>query len=158
MPITFCGPGDLLKSKAQVIVIPVNTVGVMGSGFALWYKKTFPAGFEQYRQACRNKELRIGTLRLQRLTKTRYALLFPTKASWTQPSELSYIEAGLKRFCELYESKGVTSIAFPAIGCGLGGIEFSLVKELLYQYLDPLPINVEVYSWRQVSQGGSVGE
>ena len=31
--------GDILDSKAQVIVNPVNTVGVMGKGLALVFKQ-----------------------------------------------------------------------------------------------------------------------
>ena len=34
--------GDIFKSPAQVIVNTVNTVGVMGKGIALEFKKLYP--------------------------------------------------------------------------------------------------------------------
>lgn len=149
MPIVFCGPGDLLKSKATTIVIPVNTEGVMGAGFAYWFKLTFFSKFLQYRDHCLAGRFKVGTLLLQKLTPNRSALLFPTKIKWRDDSKLEYIEAGLKKFVEQYAEHGITRIAFPALGCGKGKLEFETLKPLLYQYLDPLPIHIEVYSCRQ---------
>lgn len=149
MPIVFCGPGDLLKTRMSVIVIPVNTEGVMGAGFAFWYKQLFYSKFLQYRDQCKAGRFKVGTLLLQRLTESRSALLFPTKTVWRQPSMLSYIETGLKKFVEHYEEKGIQSIAFPALGCGKGQLTFEDIKPLLYKYLDPLPIEIEVYSCRR---------
>ena len=37
--------GNLLESKAEALVNTVNTVGVMGKGVALQFKKLFPANF-----------------------------------------------------------------------------------------------------------------
>lgn len=46
--------GDIFTSPAQVIV---NTVGVMGKGIALEYKKRYPRMFELYKTACEKKRL-----------------------------------------------------------------------------------------------------
>ena len=40
--------GDIFSSPAQTIVNTVNTVGVMGKGIALEYRKRYPAMFENY--------------------------------------------------------------------------------------------------------------
>lgn len=149
MPIVYCGPGDLLKASVKTIVIPVNTVGVMGSGFALWYKQQYPAQYERYRVACRNGTLKIGRLLEQTLPQGRSALLFPTKQDWRNDSELSFIEAGLERFSLMAELRHCESIAFPALGCGKGKLSFKDVEPLLKHYLDPLPFHIEVYSCRQ---------
>lgn len=37
--------GDIFSSPAQVIVNPVNTVGVMGKGLALAFKQRYPEMF-----------------------------------------------------------------------------------------------------------------
>ena len=149
MPITYCGPGDILTTKATTIVIPVNTMGVMGSGFALWYKLKYPEQFARYKKACVQGTLRIGRLLEQTLPSGGSALLFPTKDRFYNDSTLEYIESGLLRFTELYEIRNCRSIAFPALGCGRGGLEFIQVKPLLYRYLDPLPIPIEIYSHYQ---------
>ena len=33
--------GDIFKSNLQTLVIPVNTVGVMGKGLALYFRKKY---------------------------------------------------------------------------------------------------------------------
>lgn len=71
-----------------------------------------------------------------------WVLLFPTKKDWHEPSRLEYIEAGLKKFVETYAEKGITSIAFPKIGCGCGSLSWEEVKPLMERYLNPLPIPV----------------
>ncbi|RLI76887.1 hypothetical protein DRP04_12165, partial [Archaeoglobales archaeon] len=44
--------GDLLEAKADVLVNPVNTKGVMGKGIARQFKQRFPRMYESYRRAC----------------------------------------------------------------------------------------------------------
>ena len=56
--------GDIFTSPAQVIVNTVNTVGVMGKGIALEFKKRYPRMFELYKTACEKKRLQIGKLML----------------------------------------------------------------------------------------------
>ncbi|WP_203596288.1 macro domain-containing protein [Actinomadura bangladeshensis] len=52
--------GDLLRDDAQALVNPVNTVGVMGKGLALQFKRAFPAVFASYVEACADGRLRPG--------------------------------------------------------------------------------------------------
>jgi len=54
--------GNILESKAEALVNTVNTVGVMGKGIALRFKKTFPENFKKYVKACKNGEISIGRL------------------------------------------------------------------------------------------------
>ena len=56
--------GDIFKSPAQVIVNTVNTVGVMGKGIALEFKKRYPDMFQAYRDVCDRRKLKIGSLML----------------------------------------------------------------------------------------------
>lgn len=39
------------------------------------------------------------------------------------PSKLEYVEAGLNKFAERYEQMGITSISFPQLGTGHGGLD-----------------------------------
>ena len=41
--------GDLFKSSAKILVNAVNTVGVMGKGVALEFKKQYPEMFYLYK-------------------------------------------------------------------------------------------------------------
>ncbi len=54
--------GNIFESKADALVNTVNTVGVMGKGLALQYKKAFPHNYKVYSKACKDGEIQIGKL------------------------------------------------------------------------------------------------
>ena len=136
--------GDIFNSPAQVIVNTVNTMGVMGKGIALEYKKRYPHMFEQYKKMCEKHTLKIGKLAIV-YERDHWILLFPTKENWRYPSKLEYIEAGLDKFVKSYAEKHITSIAFPKLGCGNGELNWEDVKTLMEKYLAKLPIDVYIY-------------
>lgn len=137
--------GNLFDSKADVLVNPVNTVGVMGTGLAMAFKLRYPKMFSRYAKHCRSGLFEIGKLMLVQ-EEDHKILLFPTKTDWKMPSDLSYIEAGLKKFREAYAAKGIKSVAFPRLGCGHGQLRWSDVKPLMEKYLGDLPVDIEVRS------------
>lgn len=140
--------GDLFQSPAQVLVNTVNTVGVMGKGVALQFKRHFPEMYAKYRALCEKGDFDVGSLWLYR-SPNKWVLNFPTKRHWRQPSRIEYVESGLKKFVETYSSMGIHSIAFPPLGCGNGQLDFpSQVQPLMEKYLQPLPIEVFVYPER----------
>jgi len=53
------GHSDLLTADVEALVNAVNTVGVMGKGIALQFKRTFPANFQAYRAACSRGEISV---------------------------------------------------------------------------------------------------
>ena len=136
--------GNIFESPAQVIVNTVNTVGVMGKGLALSFKQRYPQMFEKYKQACEKHLLTTGKLMLV-YEADHWLLLFPTKENWRNPSKMEYIEKGLRKFVDTYEEKGITSIAFPRLGCGNGELNWDEVKPLMEKYLKKLPIDVYIY-------------
>lgn len=140
--------GDLFQSPAQVLVNTVNTVGVMGKGVALQFKRHFPDMNDKYRELCEKGEFNVGSLWLYK-SPNKWVLNFPTKRHWRQPSRIEYVESGLRKFVETYSSTGIHSIAFPPLGCGNGQLDFSSqVQPLMEKYLQPLPIEVFVYPER----------
>lgn len=143
--------GDIFDSPAQVLVNPVNTVGVMGKGLAVQFKQRYPAMYEAYREACDKGLLTIGKLMLHH-AEDHSILLFPTKAHWREPSRMEYLEAGLEKFVQTYEEKRIASIAFPMLGCGYGGLDWNGVKPLMERYLAQLPIDVYVCLGKNVPQ------
>jgi O-acetyl-ADP-ribose deacetylase (regulator of RNase III) len=139
--------GDFFSSEVQTIVNTVNCVGVMGKGIALKYKKRYPRMFSIYKKICDNKLLDIGKLFLYK-SEEKWILNFPTKTDWRNPSEIKNIEEGLKKFVNTYKEKGITSIAFPHLGCQNGGLDFeSQVKPLMIKYLEDLDLEIEIYEY-----------
>jgi len=101
--------GNILESKAEALVNTVNTVGVMGKGLALQFKKEFPYNYKIYREACKDKTFKIGDLIVTEEESLLYGkkiiIDLPTKTDWRKPSEYIYIESGLKKLAELIEEK-----------------------------------------------------
>lgn len=137
--------GDLFTSPADVLVNTVNTVGVMGKGIAKEFKKYYPEMFERYQEMCESGEFDIGKLfYYPGLGKS--VLNFPTKKHWRSPSHVEYIERGLEKFVNEYDRLGITSIAFPQLGCGNGELDWEVqVKPLMKAYLGPLPIRIYIH-------------
>ena len=101
--------GDLFESPAKVLVNTVNTVGAMGKGIALNYKRVYPEMFKQYQYFCEQNLFDIGQLWLYK-TSHKWILNFPTKKDWRNKSTVEYIEAGLDKFVNTYDSKWIVSI------------------------------------------------
>ena len=138
--------GDLFTSRAQTLVNAVNCVGVMGKGIALEFKKRYPAMFEDYVARCSRNEVRLGKPYLFRDLGGTMILNFPTKDHWRSPSCLKDIDAGLDYFVKHAAAWGVTSVAFPPLGCGNGGLAWADVEPLIYRKLSGLPIEIEIYA------------
>ena len=136
--------GNLFESPAHVLVNTVNTVGVMGKGIAKDFKRIYPEMFKQYQGHCESNKLTIGKLWLYK-TPNKWILNFPTKTTWKKPSKLEYIEAGLQNFVRSYAERGITSVAFPKLGCGNGELAWDDVRPLMETYLKKLPIEVFIY-------------
>lgn len=137
--------GSLFEAPAKVLVNTVNTVGAMGKGIAQEFKRIYPEMFKRYQRFCETGQLTVGKLFLYR-TDHKWVLNFPTKEHWRNPSRLEYIETGLQKFCDRHVSLGITSIAFPALGCGNGELDYETqVKPLMEKYLEALPISVFIY-------------
>ena len=140
--------GDILASDCQALVNTVNTVGVMGKGIALQFKKRYPANYLLYKKACDNKELVIGQLLIvDEIDQQgeRVIINFPTKKHWRQKSEYSYIKEGLETLKAELLARKITSIAIPPLGCGHGGLDWTRVRQMIEEALGGLDLRVVVY-------------
>lgn len=160
--------GDMFFSRMSTITISVNTVGVMGKGLASRAKYQFPDLYVIYQDLCKQKTLQIGRPYLYKREQSmdveladqpgdlvsanaeKWFLLFPTKRHWKEGSNLPDIEAGLNWLLENYRELGIRSLAVPALGCGLGGLEWRDVGPLMCRYLVQMEMQVAIYLPREV--------
>ena len=138
--------GNIFDSSATTLVNTVNCVGTMGKGIALEFKKRYPAMFKEYSSLCENHEIRPGVPYYYSDLHGASIINFPTKDHWRSPSKLAYIINGLDWFRNNYARLGITSIAFPPLGCGNGGLSWSVVGPVMYNKLADLPIDIEIYA------------
>ncbi|HEV2346208.1 MAG TPA: macro domain-containing protein [Actinocrinis sp.] len=137
--------GNLLRDDAQALINPVNTVGVMGKGLALQFKRAFPEVYAAYREAFERGEVQPGRVLATPLEGTRWVLNFPTKRHWRDRSTLEDIEAGLDDLVRVLRERGIHSVAVPPLGCGNGGLRWQTVRPLIVEKLAPLSIEVHLY-------------
>ncbi|MCM8809387.1 MAG: DarT ssDNA thymidine ADP-ribosyltransferase family protein [Candidatus Omnitrophica bacterium] len=155
--------GDMFFSRMQTLTISVNTVGVMGKGLASRAKYQFPDVYVKYQDLCKNQTLKMGkpylykretsldyiladeSERLTNLNLQTWFLFFPTKTDWRKMADLNGIEEGLKWLISNYKKEGIKSLAIPALGCGLGWLEWGIVGPRLCSYLKKLDIPVQLY-------------
>lgn len=144
--------GDIFNAKTTAIVNPVNCVGVMGKGLALAFKDRFPDNYIVYRKLCKAHRLKIGQVLTYRLTKPegelRYIVNFPTKDHWREPSTFAYIESGLVSLAAAIKETPLHSIAIPPLGCGLGGLDWTIVRPMIENALQGLDCTVYLYDRR----------
>jgi O-acetyl-ADP-ribose deacetylase (regulator of RNase III) len=145
MPLTIL-KGNLFTSNAQTLVNSVNCVGVMGAGVAFEFRLRYPEMFARYRNLCKKGQIAVGSLWLFK-ARSRWVLNLPTKTDWKLPSKPKYLELGLVRFLRTYEETGITSVAFPVLGAGKGGLPEHQSLELMKLHLRECPINVEIYRY-----------
>lgn len=141
--------GDLLADEAVALVNTVNTVGVMGKGIALQFKRRFPGNFKAYKQAVEEGQVGPGTMfvwHTGRLDNPQYVINFPTKRHWRARSRLEDIESGLEELERTVHKLGIRSIAVPPLGCGSGGLDWADVRPLIETHLRRLEgIDIRVY-------------
>lgn len=139
---------NLLAADAEALVNSVNTVGVMGKGVALQFKKKFPANFKAYERACKRGEVEVGkmfTVEVDSLTNPRYIINFPTKKHWRGSSRLEYVEQGLDALAREIQRLNLRSIAIPPLGCGNGGLSWEREVRPLVEYALARVPEVEAY-------------
>lgn len=141
--------GNLLEADVDALVNTVNTVGIMGKGIALQFKRAFPAMFKDYERAARSHQLAMGRMHVwptEQMTGPRFIINFPTKSHWKSRSKLTDIESGLDDLVEVIRARGIRSIAVPPLGCGNGGLDWRDVEPLILRKLAHLTdVDVVIY-------------
>jgi O-acetyl-ADP-ribose deacetylase (regulator of RNase III) len=140
--------GDLFESGMQTLVNPINCQRTMGKGLALTFKQRFPRMFNHYSERCNQKLVKLGEPYLWKERTNLYILNFPTKDDWREKSNLEEICKGLDYLAEHAKQWGITSLAIPALGCGLGGLDAEQVVPVMEAHLKVLQesgITIKIY-------------
>jgi O-acetyl-ADP-ribose deacetylase (regulator of RNase III) len=140
--------GDIFKANVEALVNPVNCVGVMGAGLASQFKAAFPKNFYAYAKACKQGQVQLGKMFIyknQTELNPQYIINFPTKKHWLNKSRFQDIVAGLEALKLVLQENYISSVAIPALGCGLGGLKWSEVKPVTHQILQSLNIYIVLY-------------
>lgn len=142
--------GNLLEADVDALVNTVNTVGVMGKGIALQFKRAFPENYAAYRTACERGQVIMGrmhTHEVGQISGPRFIVNFPTKRHWKNPSNIDDIRLGLADLRNVITELGIKSIAVPPLGCGNGGLDWNDVRPLITAAIGNLSsVDVHLYA------------
>ena len=139
--------GNILNSLCKALINPVNCQGVMGAGLAKEFKLAYPEMYENYKVECENKTLGPGGFYCFQDETGKLIICLATKNKWKEPSKMAWIEQGLATLGWWITYQRIHSIAIPAIGCGLGGLDWDEVKQKIEETHEKhwKSILVEVY-------------
>lgn len=143
---------NIFESADQAIVITVNCVGVMGKGVADGFKSRYKNLFLDYVRHCRGGRTCPGVItyhQFYRLPNGQFAILFPTKYHWKNPSRIEWIESGLRDLLRMAQELNLDTLSLPPPGCGNGGLDWATdVKPLVDKVFADSSIAVTVYDWK----------
>lgn len=149
-PVITAAKGNLLEADVDAVVNTVNTVGVMGKGIALQFKRAYPAMFKSYQTAVKDGAVRLGRMHVWstgQIDGPRYVINFPTKGHWRGRSRLEDIQRGLDDLARVIAELEITSIAVPPLGCGSGGLNWTDVEPLIRRTLGVLSdLDIELFA------------
>lgn len=138
--------GDIFTSECDVLVNPTNSIGIMGKGLAKEFKIRYPKSCNDFNAKSfnnfNNQKLISPMIYFE---GGKYLLMFPTKIHWRKPSQYSYIQDSLEASLDILEGLDCPSIAFPAIGCGNGGLNRYAVLEILRDKFRHYDNTIEFY-------------
>lgn len=126
--------GDITRHSAEVLVNTVNRVGVMGRGVALDMKTAFPEIMPAYKAACDSRRWSAFPYfhKLQYGPRAGASVaMVATKRHWRDASRLEDVVEQIDALYVLCKRHDVRSIAIPPLGCGLGGLDWAVVRPLI---------------------------
>ena len=132
--------GDIFKSNTDAIVNPVNVEGKARGGLAKVFSEKFPENHRKYVAACKDGTLTMGkVLVTEGGGASRYIINLPTVRESGGSSHLMDIEMGMDALIDAVVEYQMQSVAIPAIGGGVGRLDFNLVKEVVENSVKLLP-------------------
>lgn len=145
--------GDLFvnRHEAQAFAHGCNCQGVMGAGIALEIRKRYPEVYHEYRLMCRSipRKFNPGDVFLW-VGKTRPSVFnLATQDNYGTDGKVYAldwaIEKSLKTMREMADQHHIESIAMPRIGSGLGGLPWSIVKDIIEKVFEDWQGTLIVY-------------
>jgi O-acetyl-ADP-ribose deacetylase (regulator of RNase III) len=123
--------GDITEEEVEAIVVPANSRLVMGGGVAGAVKTRGGEIIE--REAMSKAPVRIGeavATSAGRL-RARYVIHAPTMERPAGETDADKVYRATRAAVELANSLGISEVAFPGMGTGVGGLEPSLAARMM---------------------------
>ena len=134
--------GDAFKlaagGKPPALAHGVNTIGVMGAGFAVAVKKAWPDMFAEYEQQCKKGFLIPGGAMIWNTPKGGWVYNLASQDKPGKHATLDWLRMSVEIACYHAKSKGIREIVAPKIGCGYGGLKLEDTIRVLEEIESPV--------------------
>ena len=149
MPVEYVA-GDLFANRfgAQALAHGCNCQGSMGAGIAVGFRERYPAMYEEYRRRCKAtpREFNPGDAFLYKAPDGPWVFNLATQEGyWRSRATYEAVEQALRAMRAQAEAEGITSIAMPRIGAGMGGLSWKKVRDVIDRALGDWAGTVYVY-------------
>lgn len=146
--------GDILLSKAQLIAHGVAPNDEFKTGLALALRERWPAMYKDFRHYSHTYGPKPGDAWSWGGAGARIVALLtqePAERSHAHPGRANHhnVNAALKALAALMREEDVKSVALPRLATGVGGMDWTEVKEMLNRQLGDLNADVYIYSQYQ---------
>ena len=142
--VYYIQEGDVFKiPQIKNYAHGCNCAGAMGKGIALQFREKYPQMYEQYKTLCKKGELVVGSVFCYH-NEDGVVFNLGTQKSWKEKAELEYIKASLCKMMEIARNYNITEIAMPAIGAGLGGRPWHVIKDIINSIASENP-SIDLY-------------
>lgn len=139
--------GDLFaQTDLDAIGHGCNTMGKMGGGIAVLFRRYYPDMFTEYRRLCLSGDLSVGGMFAWETAKGKWIYNLASQQRTGRDARIEAIEASLDLALVHATEHGVTSIGLPRIGAGIGGLRWPDVQAAITEVAAPSPVRVVLVS------------
>ena len=119
-----------------------NCIGAMGKGIAVQFRNKYPEMYATYHRMCKNNQYRPGDCYAYNHGNG-YVFNLATQYD-LRGASYTFIKKSLKNMFMKADGAGIKDIAMPAIGAGLGKLNWEYIKEYIFEVAADYP-NVRLH-------------
>ncbi len=139
--------GNIFDTDAPAIGHGINMAGVMGAGIAAQFRDRFPEMYEAYRASCQAGELKPGSAYPWQTEDGRVIYNITSQVHPGPNASYDNLIWGVVAAIQDAAFRGLTSIALPRIGSGIGGLDERLVEVILSDLATRSDVDIELWTY-----------
>jgi O-acetyl-ADP-ribose deacetylase (regulator of RNase III) len=141
--------GDMFESNAEVYGHGVNIAGVMGAGIARQFKANYPSMYEEYKNFCDNNELKPGETFMYEVSTIHWIANIVSQDMPGANARYGWLTMGLAATYGDLVDRGHQdwTVALPQIGCGIGGLDWNIVRGIIVDVAEFYDIKTELWTY-----------
>lgn len=136
--------GDLFDANLPALAHGCNCRGAMGAGIANVFKDKYPNMYTQYKSVCFRTDFQPGDVFIWVPEKAGDPIIFNLATQFNPGPDAKYSHIAISLNQAIIEAKkwDIKVIGLPRIGCGIGGLDWNIVKTILEELATDIDLHV----------------